>query len=66
MIEMFKARLMAMASNTDYRDKFEAWAISIQNGDGSFSNDEGGCGAAFATSWMASLLAVGRFENLLP
>ena len=66
MIEMFKTRLMAMAENSEYRDNFEAWAMGIQNGDGSFSNDESGVGPAFATSWMASLLAAGRFENLLP
>jgi len=55
-----------MAENAEYRDKFETWAMSIQNEDGSFSNDESGVGPAFATSWMASLLAAGRFENLLP
>ena len=66
MIEMFKTRLMAMADNDEYRGKFEAWAASIQNEDGSFSNDESGVGTAFATSWMASLLATLRFECLLP
>ncbi|MDE0939692.1 MAG: thrombospondin type 3 repeat-containing protein, partial [Pirellulales bacterium] len=44
MIEMFKTRLMAMAENSEYRDNFEAWAMGIQNGDGSFSNDESGVG----------------------
>ena len=45
------------------------YAFSIvagQNEDGSFSNDESGVGTAFATSWMASLLATLRFECLLP
>ena len=67
MINMYKARIMAMADNTEFRERFEQWAISVQNGDGSFDiHSEHSFGPAQSTAWTASILAAGRFKNFLP
>ena len=64
---MYKVRLMAMANNTEFRDKFEQWVIPLQNPDGSFDTHmEVSLGKAQSTAWTASMLAAGRFKNFLP
>ncbi|MBC19366.1 MAG: hypothetical protein CMJ74_03770, partial [Planctomycetaceae bacterium] len=67
LINMYKVRLMAMANNTEFRDKFEQWVIPLQNPDGSFDTHmEVSLGKAQSTAWTASMLAAGRFKNFLP